>query len=457
MSTRNLYKNPSFAYKKAYSLSSVLQNLQTYNIITGNAPPPTNESPAAAVDDSRPRAKRSCHRRPSPSSIKPQQVEFDDGPMSHDDYIHLKRQEASSSQGYENLTADSLLQQGSSISALPLVDYGSDSDDSPSMSKEIFGLSNLDNVEQTDSIKTRSEQRFPLSGEPVCVVCGRYGEYICDETDDDICSMECKAELLKQKCGDLSEGGVNSQAPNMATYKPEGTFVLAESGEDTWDFDRNRWSRKRSCLSTYECWKCNKPGHLADDCFVTRPSVQPLSLTQACSQGALEQKKSMFIPAKLRDLYRRCHQIRKTMVNAKCNECCNSVSLATCLDCSTIICDSAGHLSRHISAHPTHHHIYSHKLNRLVKCCKSTCEVTDVKDLLACHYCFDKAFNKFYDMYTATWKGAGLAIIWGSICCEDHFEWHRMNCLNADVEDGAYICQRGAWKGKNLQLSDFIF
>lgn len=26
-----------------------------------------------------------------------------------------------------------------------------------------------------------------------------------------------------------------------------------------------------------------------------------------------------------------------------------------------------------------------------------------MKDLLACHYCFDKAFDKFYDMYTATW------------------------------------------------------
>lgn len=38
-----------------------------------------------------------------------------------------------------------------------------------------------------------------------------------------------------------------------------------------------------------------------------------------------------------------------------------------------------------------------------VKCCKSTCEVTNIRDLLACHYCFDKAFDKFYDMHTATW------------------------------------------------------
>jgi len=40
------------------------------------------------------------------------------------------------------------------------------------------------------------EQREALPEEPRCVVCGRYGEYICDQTDDDICSMECKTILL---------------------------------------------------------------------------------------------------------------------------------------------------------------------------------------------------------------------------------------------------------------------
>ena len=29
-------------------------------------------------------------------------------------------------------------------------------------------------------------------------ICGRYGEYICDENDCDICSLECKELLLKQ-------------------------------------------------------------------------------------------------------------------------------------------------------------------------------------------------------------------------------------------------------------------
>nr|2YQP_A Chain A, Probable ATP-dependent RNA helicase DDX59 [Homo sapiens] len=41
-------------------------------------------------------------------------------------------------------------------------------------------------------------QRWAEPGEPICVVCGRYGEYICDKTDEDVCSLECKAKHLLQ-------------------------------------------------------------------------------------------------------------------------------------------------------------------------------------------------------------------------------------------------------------------
>lgn len=468
MGTRtNFYKNPSFAYRKAYNLSSVLQNLQTYNIITGNAPP-SQESPSVA-DDPNPRPKR--RRQARPASSKQQQVEFDDAPMSHEDYVQKIRKEACSVQRHEELTPDIL---GSSSSGVQLVAYESDSEEGPTMSKELSGKPNLGDhglstlemssaqpafglMEKIDRVKTRTEQRFPLPGEPVCVICGRYGEYICDETDDDICSKDCKTELLKRKCIDPPKCSNSGQASNISTYELNRSSETTESAEDTWDYDRNRWSRKRNCLSTYECWKCNKPGHLAEDCLVAKSHGQGLKSHPANGQGAVRQMRTLSISANLRELYRRCHQINKNMENAKCNLCCNSTALATCLDCSTIFCDSAGHLYRHILAHPSHQHVYSHKLKRLVKCCKSTCDVTDIRELLACHCCFDEAFDKFYDMYTATWNGTGLAIVWGSICCEDHFEWHRMNCLNADVEDSAYIIRRGAGRGKHLQLSDFMF
>lgn len=53
-----------------------------------------------------------------------------------------------------------------------------------------------DSVAENDVKQHSRDQREALPGEPRCLICGRYGEYLCDETDDDICSFECKRILL---------------------------------------------------------------------------------------------------------------------------------------------------------------------------------------------------------------------------------------------------------------------
>ncbi|KAI9025986.1 P-loop containing nucleoside triphosphate hydrolase protein [Phycomyces nitens] len=50
--------------------------------------------------------------------------------------------------------------------------------------------------EEEEPIKAfSSDQRRVILGsdEPLCIICGRYGEYINDDTDNDVCSLECKA------------------------------------------------------------------------------------------------------------------------------------------------------------------------------------------------------------------------------------------------------------------------
>ncbi|KAL9256591.1 DEAD-box ATP-dependent RNA helicase 41-like protein [Drosera capensis] len=50
---------------------------------------------------------------------------------------------------------------------------------------------------EADEVKVRCwDQREALPGEPRCDICGRDGEYICDETDYDICSLGCKKTFL---------------------------------------------------------------------------------------------------------------------------------------------------------------------------------------------------------------------------------------------------------------------
>ena len=47
-------------------------------------------------------------------------------------------------------------------------------------------------------VEWSKNQRWPKAGEPICIICGRYGAYICDRTDFDVCSIECKKKNLER-------------------------------------------------------------------------------------------------------------------------------------------------------------------------------------------------------------------------------------------------------------------
>lgn len=99
---------------------------------------------------------------------------------------------------------------------------------------------NEDSCDAEEPIKSFSKiQRWPQSGEPVCVVCGRYGEYICDKTDEDVCSLECKAKHLLQLKGEVeslkptkSEEAISQPTlPGVAYVYEENEFLLSLEDE----------------------------------------------------------------------------------------------------------------------------------------------------------------------------------------------------------------------------------
>ena len=71
-----------------------------------------------------------------------------------------------------------------------------------------------DSTDEDEVVEFSKDQRSALPGEPVCVVCGRYGAYICDATDQDVCSVQCKQAHLSsvQEISTDTATPVNSNA-----------------------------------------------------------------------------------------------------------------------------------------------------------------------------------------------------------------------------------------------------
>ncbi|KAL6468663.1 hypothetical protein MHYP_G00221870 [Metynnis hypsauchen] len=103
-----------------------------------------------------------------------------------------------------------------------------------------------DNEEEHEEEPVKSfkkNQRWPEPGEPVCVMCGRYGEYICDSTDNDVCSLECKASHLAKMCRGLGE-------KVFSKMKQEGTSVPPASTDA--DHTANGVGAQEGCYSYKE-------------------------------------------------------------------------------------------------------------------------------------------------------------------------------------------------------------
>ncbi|GAA6232910.1 probable ATP-dependent RNA helicase DDX59 [Lates japonicus] len=91
--------------------------------------------------------------------------------------------------------------------------------------------SSSDEEEEEEPVKSfKKSQRWPEPGEPVCVMCGRYGEYICDSTDNDVCSLECKAKHLVQMGMGTGADVFNRKDVNGDERTPQPQQPAADTG-----------------------------------------------------------------------------------------------------------------------------------------------------------------------------------------------------------------------------------
>ncbi|XP_067041515.1 probable ATP-dependent RNA helicase DDX59 [Acropora muricata] len=101
--------------------------------------------------------------------------------------------------------------------------------DEPNLSEE----GNDHEEEEEEIVSYSKKQRWPTPGEPVCVVCGRYGAYIVDQTDKDVCSLECKARHLKDVTAKKAKELLNERS-SSCNQSLQGIFIT-ETTTDSLD------------------------------------------------------------------------------------------------------------------------------------------------------------------------------------------------------------------------------
>lgn len=290
-----------------------------------------------------------------------------------------------------------------------------------------------------------------------------------DDTDDqDFFGLSCK---IKRSKSDQSTLKTSSEKPNKTSASivslnnqermQTNHLNLPEKQQAIWDHAKLKYKDPVNPLSSYKCWKCRRVGHLPEDCTIKSRNLVTESASDVGQfRGGRSQQgnsKGSFYSSVLKDYYKRCQKLRNAK-DAKCSDCGLRSNLAYCFECGLTLCDGRGHLINHLLEYPSHTKLFSYKLQRQIKCCKSTCEVVDCTELLMCPSCLGRAFTSHYSMINATWSRTGLKLIPNALACEQHFHWHRMNCANSagEILVTREKLEKSRARGEGL-LSEFYF
>lgn len=134
----------------------------------------------------------------------------------------------------------------------------------------------------------------PILG-PFCVICGRYGQYICDKTDEDVCSLECKQKAEARLAASQPSNAVpdelntslhpnelNTSLPSdeLNTSLPSNELNsqpppnelntqligVANSEQHRYIANKHRFKDAVTILDSHKCPLCGRTGHLPQDC-----------------------------------------------------------------------------------------------------------------------------------------------------------------------------------------------
>ncbi|XP_031567061.1 uncharacterized protein LOC116302017 isoform X2 [Actinia tenebrosa] len=254
-----------------------------------------------------------------------------------------------------------------------------------------YGLSGSDSDHNNDNVSNKSSSAASSSSDEEGAS-NFFG--LTDEEEPLVLETEAQPSSVEQTT-------TSDSRQHFVSYQP---YPEVRTDLDDWDHTKNRYKEKTSTLSTYKCWKCKRIGHLPEDCTVNTASSSGFGSSSiprkhvSIYQGEDDSGTDATL---LKDFFKRCQTLRNSR-DSKCSTCGGRSNLVSCMDCGLLLCDGRGHLTDHLISYPSHNKLYSFKLRRLIKCCKTTCSVVDATKLLMCSTCLSKQFNSHYDMINAT-------------------------------------------------------
>ena len=161
--------------------------------------------------------------------------------------------------------------------------------------KEEKSINSNENTERDDASEEETSDVIALSKDapmapilgPFCVICGRYGQYICDKTDEDVCSLECKQKAEARLAASQPSNTVPSNELNTSLHPNELNTSLhpnelnsqpppnelntqligvANSEQHRYIANKHRFKDAVTILDSHKCPLCGRTGHLPQDC-----------------------------------------------------------------------------------------------------------------------------------------------------------------------------------------------
>ena len=112
---------------------------------------------------------------------------------------------------------------------------------------------------------SRDAPMAPILG-PFCAVCGKFGQYVCDRTDEDVCSMECKRRAEARAMAATQPNAPPSPPDAITSQNSQPLIGVSNSEQHVYLPGKHRFKSAVTILDSHKCPLCGRTGHLPQDC-----------------------------------------------------------------------------------------------------------------------------------------------------------------------------------------------